>query len=141
MPSETLHDFKSKNPGFVSEWAEHATTTDGTAAEATRDGEAGKTHFVCGMTASGHQNSMSAGAQIKVQLKDEDGTVLIEVEAIQGGEYGSPNNNYPHVWTWDFSAPIQIAEGKDITCSADSGSSSHDVHANIWGFTSSIRVN
>jgi len=120
----------------VSTWTEHATTTDGAAATATHDGVADKTHFVSGLAYSVASDGMGSVRYADIELKDEDDNTLIKIRTMGSAEYQTAGPGGSEVI--NFSAPIQIPEGKDVVAEIDAGGATV-VHVNIWGFTDSAR--
>ena len=134
MPSETLHDFKSKTPGFVTEWTVTDTSDDNDdEVTCTKTAEAGKTHFVTFVCTSTDDTSTAAGGSIRATLSgSSSGTKLImwPSEADGGGAPAYLN----------FAAPIQFSENENVVFSSDMDGSTDQVTFTVGGFTSSVRV-
>tara|TARA_R100001244_G_scaffold27145_2_gene26971 strand:- start:78 stop:488 length:411 start_codon:yes stop_codon:yes gene_type:complete len=135
MPSETLHDFKSGTPGFITEWTVTATSAgDGLDVTCTKDGETDKTHFVTFLTCS--TNNTEADGTLVGKLWDGvipgSGSVGLKLEVWPVEQDGTPS-------IFNFSSPIQMTEGYAVNFKGEI-SAGDQCTFTVGGFTSNVRI-
>ena len=120
----------------VADWNETGThATDGVTV--THAAEAGKSHYLCGITASLEHNAGDNWEVFRVQILD--GTdVIIQWGQAGHGSKGSLNGGGHEVII--FPHPIKITagnkvDGKVVVVTTDPLSHSGNITCSIWGFT------
>lgn len=138
MPSETLHDFKSKTPGFVSEWTETTGPTAGSPLSVTKAASANNSHFITGIIVTSFVADGGAQDDLVIELKDGT-TVLLKFNMLSLVQ-GAGEDDTGAAVNLNFPSPIQITEGAaaSVVMTGQTGYASGCI--NIIGFTSSVRV-
>ena len=131
MPQNLNRNTKGQ-AGFVTTWTVTATDDAGEEVVCTKDGEAGKSHFITFIVCNTDNTDPDDATKLVVTLWDGTigGTALLEVWPVE--QDGTPS-------IMNFSSPIQLTEGlavnlKGIPASDDKCS------LTMGGFTSDSRV-
>ena len=161
MPSETLHDFKSRSPGFITEWTVAETSSgDDVEITCTKAAEANKTHFITFLSVSTDARLTGLGGGVNAELKSASTTkyliwprALLEAASYLGimadgtMPIGTPaaktlsmdEDSGP--WFHEFEAPIQMGENEAVTFTSSMDGATDKVSFTMGGFTSSVRIN
>ena len=160
MPSETLHDFKSRIPGFITEWTVAETSSgDDIEITCTKAAEAGKTHFITFLAVSTDARLTGLGGGVNAELKSAsttkyliwpralleaasylgimaDGTLPVTTPAAK--TLSMDEDSGP--WFHEFDAPIQMGENEAVTFTSSMDIDTDQVSFTMGGFTSSVRI-
>ena len=159
MP-KTLHDFKSRSPGFITEWTVTKTSgSDDAEVTCTKTAETNKTHFITFLSVSTDARLTGQGGGINAELKSASVTkYLIWPRALleKGSYLGIMADGVMPVstpaaktlsmdedsgpWFHEFEAPIQMGENEDATFTSAMDGDTDKVSFTMGGFTSEYRT-
>ena len=131
MPQNLNRNTKGQ-AGFVTTWTVTATDDAGEEVVCTKDGEAGKSHFITFIVCN--TDNTDPGHTVKVYLRSVEktsGPLFLEVWPIE--QDGTPS-------IINFSSPIQMPEGTVVSLEGITSDGSDSCSLTMGGFTSDTRV-